>query len=403
MTRDRFELDLRAVLREQAPDAAPLALRLRVGEVAARPLPAPAVARLPRLTWVVAALLALLTLLGGLLLVGGALRPAILVSDGCPAGTTPDRSGRVDQPRPAGTLLAAVWNAGDGRSVLAFGTDATWTFDVCSNTWHRSGDAGPWQDTGSLSLAYDIDADVVVGVKGSVWVYDVRNGEWTSRAGPPGRPALAYPRAVYDPLTGLVVILDRTFIWTFDVDSGTWSEVIPVGSAGPDLSEAGYALVTYDASADRIVLYKTGPSAVNSGMQTWEFDLRARSWARSVGSTTPFVNLGFFADDEIVYDDANERTLMFGDGTVAAYDAAADRWAIAYGTPWLGGGVVGYGRYHRRPSALAYDPLNDRLIVFGGEVRTEDRGWVPTDDVIAFDLRSGEWTELLAPSSGGAW
>jgi len=40
MTADRFEQELRAVLDEQAPAEAPLALHVRVAQVAAQPSPA---------------------------------------------------------------------------------------------------------------------------------------------------------------------------------------------------------------------------------------------------------------------------------------------------------------------------------------------------------------------------
>jgi len=90
------------------------------------------------------------------------------------------------------------------------------------------------------------------------------------------------------------------------------------------------------------------------------------------------------------------RTFVFTDGLVAAYDAAADRWetlAVAQTSP----DGFGYGPQNRLGHWMAYDPVNERLVVAGGQYRTAD-GWVAADDVWAFDPATREWTQLLARS-----
>ncbi len=93
--------------------------------------------------------------------------------------------------------------------------------------------------------------------------------------------------------------------------------------------------------------------------------------------------------------------MIFGDGTVAAYDATADDWEIAFG-----GGIGGFGRFDRMFPIVAYDPVNRRIVVVGGEHRVRDPdthefvGWESLDDVWAFDLSTREWIQLLAPPSG---
>ena len=49
---------------------------------------------------------------------------------------------------------------------------------------------------------------------------------------------------------------------------------------------------------------------------------------------------------------------------------------------------------------MVYDPVNERLVVYGGTAIAA-AGWesgTAVDDVLAFDTRTREWTVLLAPS-----
>ena len=50
---------------------------------------------------------------------------------------------------------------------------------------------------------------------------------------------------------------------------------------------------------------------------------------------------------------------------------------------------------------LVYDPVNERLVVYGGGLRMSN-GSVSADDVLAFDTRTREWTVLLEASEGHA-
>lgn len=366
-----------------------------------------------RLGWIAVAGAALLALLGGLLAAGALQnREAPLLSE-CPAGTTPNEPGPVDQERPPQEISRAVWDGNRGLIVVA--DDWTWRFDVCTNTWSKFRTEG----SGAFgALVYDADSGLVVSLDPYVWTFDPADGrsEFVGNTSSWLHRALV---AAYDPVTGLVVASDLGYsprtvatdthssLWTYDVDTDTWAE-IDQGEPAPPRDGYG-SLMEFDRSADRLVVwqqpqgYFTGVGA--GGLQpadTWEFDLRARRWTQ-VSVRAPVVEFGWFGanSDAIVYDDANERTIVFADGLVAAYDAAADEWEIAFQDESTDG--LGYGRYSRL--ALGYDPLNDRLVVVGGTRRTADPstgeflGWAAMDDVVAFDLRTRTWTELLAPSN----
>ena len=49
---------------------------------------------------------------------------------------------------------------------------------------------------------------------------------------------------------------------------------------------------------------------------------------------------------------------------------------------------------------MVYDPLNERLVVYGGSlIASEEMELVYPDDVLAFDTRTREWTVLVERSA----
>jgi hypothetical protein len=280
-----------------------------------------------------------------------------------------------------------------GRIVL-LAAGQTWSFDVCTNTWARDPAQEP---AGPLELVYDIDSAATIGIgrDAEVWAYDLAANTWT-RKGP--APRAGTFRVLYDPVSGLIVAqaigIERAEMWTYHVETDAWSRLPQRGA--PDLgSTADHELIAYDTSTDRVVAYLTTGCVGCMGRQnTWLFDPRTGSWS-TASAVTPNVNTGYFASGgEIAYDEATARTVVFSDGLVIAYEASADRWETVSGTARC----CGEGETNRLGHWMAFDPVNRRLVVYGGQVRTV-AGWVEADDVLAFDPATGAWTQLLAPGT----
>ena len=99
----------------------------------------------------------------------------------CPPGSTPDTPGPAGQARPPSSPWASAFDRRAGRVVLVAPITpddgpgvATWTFDVCTNTWTRM---HPNREPPTLwaRLVYDVDSDVTLLVSSrSVWAYDLR-------------------------------------------------------------------------------------------------------------------------------------------------------------------------------------------------------------------------------------
>jgi hypothetical protein len=400
--RDRFELDLAAALRAYLDDAP---TEVRPAELARQFATAHphrrgvfgrwGLAVAPRLAWVLLLAALLAALVGGGLLAGSQLRrilPAVVPPIGqgfeCPPGSTPDTPGPVDQARPSDVPhLSMAFDRRAGKLVVVVGVDdvvETWTFDVCANTWTRMHpDQEPF---GWVELAYDIGSDRTIGVvscrdcvldpHGIVWAYNLQANSW-SELGPAPTDVTGL---VYDPMSGLVVAsgdqgdpyTSPRGLWTYGVELGTWTPMLQAGEL--DLG----ATVAYDASVDRIIAYE---STVR------RFDIRTGTWSRSGAVMPGIYGSGFWgAPPAIAYDEAAQRTVVFGNG-LAAYDATADRWEVLIDpadrdpSDWL-------------PASMVYDPVNRRLVGLGRGVGVDQGG------VLAFDVATRLWTVLLEPSGG---
>ena len=115
----------------------------------------------------------------------------------------------------------------------------------------------------------------------------------------------------------------------------------------------------------------------------------------------------------MAFDPVTERTWLFSDTEMLAYDARADEWTVAErGAGWPDSVTVGgveVDPLARLGGTMVVDPANDRLVVLGGWVRPagdpvgtfvrDAEDLVATDDVWAYDPVANVWTPLLAASA----
>jgi len=337
-----------------------------------------------------------------------ALPPRVAVSlapaPSCPAGSTPDEPGPAEQQRPPRSGIAAMaFDRDSGRIVLlvaAAGSPETWTFDVCRNAWTRMQPAGgpPRESATGATLVHDVGSDltIAVGGDGTTWAYDLETDSWIEKGAAPtaGRCLL-----VYDPVADRVIAISATApvqMWAFDVDADEWAPITPSNAPSRRV-----ALLAYDSWVDRILAPRSLEGWVAG---TALFDRRTGTWS-AAGTLVPSFSEWFLSGGEIAHDEAGKRTIVFSDGLVIAYDAASDRWETLFDADLAApdGGAAGTARVGHW---MVYDPVNERLVVYGGWVKRQD-DWVQVeaDDVLAFDPATRTWTVLLEPSiphDGGA-
>jgi hypothetical protein len=416
--RDRFELDLVNALRAYAQDAptevrpAELARQFATtyphGRTSIGPWRLPAALRPAWVLLLLAGLLA--ALVGGSLLVGSQLQPklpAVVPPVGevfeCPPGSTPDTPGPVDQARPPTFEMSMAFDRDAGKIVL-IGQGQTWTFDVCTNTWTRMDPAwNPAFDVFRM-LVYDAGARQAIYVaEDGTWAYDLASDTWTRRGDAPGLDALQV-RLVHDPVGDRVIALelgpDPTWsgrMWSYDADTGAWQLVAQHAQLSAETGRQ--LLLAYDQSVGQLVSY-----SLDGAVRL--FDLGTGTWSAPGAESPPFaygtpMMNRFSFGGEIAYDEAARRTVLFSDGAAIAYDAGADRWETLCG----GSIPCAIPPECRTSPHMVYDPVNERLVVYGGRFCTGDywywvfEGYGAPDEVLAFDLRTREWTVLVERSA----
>lgn len=315
----------------------------------------------------------------------------------CPPGSNPDALGPADQPRPRGAAWsnqAGVFDQHAGRIIFIDEMGDTWTFDVCSNTWDKANPALVLSDSQSWfnnlvptdpMLVYDVDSDVTIAFyNDALAVYDYRANTWTQRS----KPASYGAGAIYDPISGLVVLLTaENGLIAYDVETDEW---IPVGKIGEGEYQA--YLIGHIADTDRIGFLR--PTTDHPRRTSEELDDEGMVVDSRTGEPEGLSAPGdgvFAAFGRLSYATGTSTPVVEVEGEgICRLDPATLDWtcvSLADGPDSDGGGLIG---------AIVGDPINDRIVlIYGYGSGFDGKRYYDVNDIWAIDFETGEWTQLL--------
>lgn len=196
--------------------------------------------------------------------------------------------------------------------------------------------------------------------------------------------------AVYDPTSGLVITStnhggEDGDLWTYDVDTDKWTLLgtVTVDRDTPCCTQID--LLGYASDIDRLILttYISSPTTILINPRTGEATFRPTStglvnpaWPGSVygpGGDTVYVSPG------------SPGTLG-----ISGFDSATATWVLNKTPAEVPSRYAAFG-------AVVGDPINNRLILING---VHGDWWSDAaDDIWAVDLTTGEWTQILAPTT----
>jgi hypothetical protein len=200
----------------------------------------------------------------------------------------------------------------------------------------------------------------------------------------------AYHQMVYDPDSEFVILYGgqtgewnppENFsheTWVFDPVENVWTEVTPEDSPGGSVGGS----MAYDSSAKRTILSVISDDLTE--LQTWAYDFENNIWTRMADG--PHAMLGH----RIAYDSESDIIILFGGIEMAKFKFVDETWAYDYNTDtWTYMKPSGHP-HARNYHGMAYDPIADRIVVWGGDVRGPGK----KELVWTYDYNTNTWQDF---------
>jgi hypothetical protein len=222
---------------------------------------------------------------------------------------------------------------------------------------------------------------------------------WTpSGAAPSARDAHT---AIYDPVRDRMIVFggaSRSYlneVWALSLSgTPTWTQLTPSGTAPS--ARLGHTAI-YDPMRDRMIVF--GGNSMNTGSVILLGDV----WALSLSGTPTWMQLtpsgtapGARKGHSAIYDPVRDRMVVFG-----GYDGVTnfgDIWVLTLGDApaWTQLSPAGAGPHVRDGHRAVYDPVRDRMVLYGGRwMLNYNYTSAPMTDVWALSLSgTATWTQL---------
>ncbi len=186
-------------------------------------------------------------------------------------------------------------------------------------------------------------------------------------------------------------------IWAFDLTTHAWAQ-LEDGSSVP-AGRCRHSAI-YDPAGDRMIVY--GGYDCQRGLNdVWAFSLSTHIWTMlregSYGEPEPQPWGRYY--HSAIYDPVRHRMLVHGGSLYLTSDMHyQDTWAFDLDAhTWS---QLSDGPKPRQSHVAAYDPMTDRMIIFGGA----GEGHEKLDDTWAVRLAAGAvWEELDSTHPSGPW
>jgi hypothetical protein len=178
-------------------------------------------------------------------------------------------------------VLFGGWFVGEGPDSGA--SDATWVYDLNSNTWTEMSPEVSPPGRMDHAMAYDAESDRVIlwggggrsPIKvGDIWTYDLSANIWEERPSDDAPRSLKGAAMVYDALNDRTLLYFKKEFWAYDDNNNQWT--LLSDSPAP-LGLLNHAL-EYDTNKDLVLKFGGGPDFHQWSNHTWIYDPKTDEW-----------------------------------------------------------------------------------------------------------------------------
>ncbi|MFW9995474.1 MAG: Kelch repeat-containing protein [Candidatus Odinarchaeota archaeon] len=288
--------------------------------------------------------------------------------------------------------------ANDGRSDLS----DTWVFNCTSNKWIKLNPTSKPSGRMEHSMVYDsVNQQVILfgGWSDETWLFNPQSQQWTEVTSASAiHPSARHSAGMYfDPVNEKAVLFggflenedSAADMWIFDPADNTWTEVTP--SSKP-AGRYGHSMV-YDSVNQRGLLFGGRVTGLQS--DTWAYDYSTNSWSSLYTASKPVKRYWHDA----VFDSNKETMVIFGGDDEGPGRSRNDIWTFNVQDDQWTELSPENKPIPRMSPAMAYDSLNQRIILFGGLGNDYSDSY---NDLWAYDSINSNWTSLVETDNPGA-
>lgn len=164
-----------------------------------------------------------------------------------------------------------------------------------------------------------------------------------------------------------------------------WEELDP---AKRPTARFHHAMV-YDSHQEKILLFGGNAAGLIENI-TWQFDPVTTSWTDLNASNSP-LGLNYHA---MAYDSVNRKTILFGGVSGSPAEIQGETYAYDYETNnWTKMNPNTQPSARRSPN-MVFDPVNARVVLFGGRAFLPEGGLGPAQETWTYDYQTNNWTQL---------
>ena len=300
-----------------------------------------------------------------------------------------------------GARRGAAWAYDSINNVIVlFGgvprTSETWIYDLETESWEQKFPALSPPGRSLHAMTFDSRNGLVIlfgGYKTShsdelndTWVYDVRTNTWRQLHPDASPPERHWPGLAYDSKNGMVVLFGghNRFVdisqeqlndtWLLDVVAETWTQVFPAESPSPRQTYLIYN------ERNGLIYAFGGKYEVDVGGQNfdllyyndmWSYDLSGNTWTKLLDNSSA-TNVPAPRRTKTAYEPVNDLVILFGgEGSkikgTGMFRAYNDTWIYNFHTNTWAEITPTISPPGRFVYVIIYDPFNHKALLYGGD------------------------------------